>query len=194
MKTYTNMEYKILKNILVFRGYKIVQVRQPNRVKMDDINTWCWFKVYAPLNNGNYEWYSWLMLNSLVDTIEKFENEAMKKEEIKNQEIKVTPIERYKNINEFDEAMEALYLEFENVISNNEDFKSEIMNVENKDNESRAEIMQTIFLAHIDQLSPDWVKKNVHKKNKWEYSDLIIKWSRMAEIGKYQLSKVLFLE
>lgn len=105
-------------------------------------------------------------------------------------EIKVIPVIEVNNLSDYEAEKRKLYLEFELMIKNNTNWQNEIIAVEKKDNVQRQEIMQCMFLAHINQLSPEWVELHVHHKDKWEFSDIIIKWARMAELD-YRFSKII---
>ncbi|RPJ79840.1 MAG: hypothetical protein EHM20_00175 [Alphaproteobacteria bacterium] len=109
-------------------------------------------------------------------------------------EIKLTPVIRVNTHKEYEAAKRELKAEFDKVIINNHDYQREILEVSKKYNEMISDIHNVLFLAHINQLSPEWVQCWIHHKEKWDYSDLIIKWARMAETGKYMLSKMLIFE
>lgn len=124
----------------------------------------------------------------------EFDEMSCDDEMFDDDEIRVTPVIRPSNHAEYEAAKRELYLEFERIIANNTEWCNEIVKVEKEENVWRKEILDAIFLAHINHLDPYWVELNVHKKEKWNFSDLIIKWARMAETGKYQLSKQIIYQ
>lgn len=105
-----------------------------------------------------------------------------------NTEIKVTPIVEIDNLKDYEDEKRKLYLEFENIIKSNVDYQNEIIAVEKSCNMDRKQIMDTLFLSHIDSLSHEWYEQHIYYKELFDWSDLIIKWSRMAE-EKYLFSK-----
>jgi|GEM_PF-4859551 len=119
----------------------------------------------------------------------EFDEMSCDDEMFDDDEIKVTPVIRPSNHAEYEEAKRELRLEFDKLICRNDEYQREILAVSKKYNLMISEMHDVLFLAHIDQLAPIWVEYNVHQKDQWDYSDLIIKWERMAETGKYQLSK-----
>lgn len=124
--------------------------------------------------------------------INNYKHQTMHDEEEQETQEEITSV-IVDNLEDYEAEKKKLYIEFEEMIKNNTNWQNEIIAVEKKDTVARVDIMQCIFLAHINQLSPDWVKYNVHIKEKWEFSDIIIKWARMAELD-YKLSKRIIAE
>lgn len=142
--------------------------------------------------NNLYKYYK----KNYKEIIDNFRREAeeieadMDQSEIdETTEIKIIPVIEVDNLSDYEAEKRKLYLEFELMIKNNTNWQNDIIAVEKKDNVSRQEIMQCMFLAHINQLSPEWVELHVHHKDKWEFSDIIIKWARM-ELD-YRFSKII---
>lgn len=105
-----------------------------------------------------------------------------------NTEIKVIPIIEVNNLKDYEDEKRKLYLEFERIVMSNTDYQNEIKEVESKDKAWRKEILDTLFLSHINQLSHEWYEEHIYYKEKFTWSDLVIKWAKLSETN-YQFSK-----
>lgn len=91
------------------------------------------------------------------------------------------------NLKDYENEKSKLYLEFENIIKKDNKYQNEILAVEKKYFINRKDILETLFLAHIEALSIDWYEEHIYYKGYFDWCDLIIKWAKLSE-KNYQFS------